>query len=167
MGYLIAVVSDRISAEEMYVALEKGGISTDLLTIVGQGYKSADEFGFIDPGQQAKKQALFMAAWLIPFGFAAGFTFNAIAHTNVFAWTGQVGNNILGGFLGAMGGAMGSVFVGGGVGLSQGSGDALPYRNRLQEGKYLTIVRGSVATQKKAVPIMRELKPLSLQDYQE
>ncbi|MBP0021890.1 MAG: hypothetical protein J7647_30580 [Cyanobacteria bacterium SBLK] len=166
MSYLIAVVRDRISAEEAYVALEKGGISTDLLTIVGQGYRSADEFGLIDPGQQAKKQALFMAAWLIPFGFAAGFTFNAIAHTNVFTWTGQVGNNILGGLLGAMGGTMGSIFVGGGVGLSQGSGDALPYRNRLQEGNYLVVVQGSTPTQNKALSILRELNPLSMDEYQ-
>ena len=166
MSYLIAVVRDRVAAEAAYTALEKAGISTDLLTIVGQGYKSADEFGLIDPGEQAKKQALFMAAWLIPFGFAAGFTFNAIAHTNVFTWTGQVGNNILGGLLGAMGGTMGSIFVGGGVGLSQGSGDALPYRNRLQEGKYLVVVRGSALTQNKAMSILQQLNPLSVNNYQ-
>ncbi|WP_204104949.1 MULTISPECIES: hypothetical protein [Spirulina sp. CCY15215] len=167
MSYLIAVLPDRIQAEEAYTSLEKAGISTDLLTIVGRGYKSADEFGFVDPAQQAKKQAKFMAMWLIPFGFAAGFTFNAIAHTNVFTWTGQFGNNILGGLLGAMGGSMGSVFVGGGVGLSQGSGDALPYRNRLQEGKYLVIVNGSKPTQNKATPILRQFNPETLQGYTE
>jgi hypothetical protein len=166
MSYLIAVLRDRLQAEEAYTALEKIGISTDLLTILGRGYKSADEFGFIDPGQQAKKQALFMAAWLIPFGFAAGFTFNAIAHTNVFTWTGQLGNNILGGFLGAMGGTMGSIFVGGGVGLSQGGGDALPYRNRLEAGKYLVVVQGSGPTQSKAIPILQRFNPEMLNNYQ-
>ena len=140
MNYLVAVLPDRIQAEAAYLALEKEGINS---TILGRGYKSADEFGLIDPKEQAKKQAQLMAFWLIPFGFFAGFTFSVITGLDTFAWAGEIGNHVIGGMLGAGSGAMGSVFVGGGVGLVVGSGDALPYRNRLDAGKYLIVVQGS------------------------
>ncbi|MGB5769625.1 MAG: hypothetical protein WBM32_07110, partial [Crocosphaera sp.] len=82
MDYLIAVVSDRIKAEEAYTALEKAGIPTSQISILGKGYQTADEFGFIDPGQQAKKRAILMALWLVPFGFVGGYTFDLITGVN-------------------------------------------------------------------------------------
>ncbi|MGH2413174.1 MAG: hypothetical protein ACRDEA_05700, partial [Microcystaceae cyanobacterium] len=143
MNYLIAVLPDRIQAEAAYTALEKAGIPLEQLTILGRGYKSADEFGLIDPAQSAQKQAKQMAYWLVPFGFASGYGFNLITGINLFGWAGELGNHIIGGLLGAIAGGMGSLFVGGGAGLISGSGDALPYRNRLNEGKYLVVVQGS------------------------
>ena len=133
MNYLVAVLSDRIQAEAADLALEREGING---TILGRGNKSADEFGLIDPKEQAKKQVKLMAIWLVPFGFFAGFTFSLITGLDTFAWAGEIGNHVVGGILGAGSGAMGSVFVGGGVGLFEGGGDALPYRNRLDAGKY-------------------------------
>ncbi|WP_107668825.1 hypothetical protein [Cyanothece sp. BG0011] len=165
MDYLIAVVSDRIKAEEAYTALEKGGIPTSQVSILGKGYKSADEFGFIDPAQQAKKRATLMAIWLVPFGFVAGYTFDLITGVNSFDWAGEPWNHVLGGFAGAIAGGMGSVFVGGGVGLSVGSGDALPYRNRLNAGKYLIVVEGATILKNKATSILRPLNPENLQGY--
>lgn len=165
MNYLIAVLSDRLKAEEAYTALEKAGIPTSQVSILGRGYKSADEFGLIDPNQQAKKGAIQMAYWLVPFGFAAGYTFDLITGLDTFSWAGTPGNHILGGILGALSGAMGSLFVGGGVGLSVGSGDALPYRNRLNEGKYLVIVQGSQNLHSKATLILRQFNPENLQGY--
>jgi hypothetical protein len=165
MSYLIAIVNDRISAEAAYTALEKAGIPLKNLTILGKGYKTADQFGFIDPNKQAKKQAIQMAYWLVPFGFAAGYLFNSITQLNTFDWAGEPGNHILGGIAGAIAASMGSVFVGGGVGFAYGSGDALPYRNRLNEGKYLVIVEGEEALKKQATEILRQFKPESLQGY--
>jgi hypothetical protein len=167
MNYLIAVLPDRIKAEAAYTALEKAGIPTEQLTILGQGYKTADEFGLIDPTQQAKKRAILMAYWLVPFGFAAGYAFNLITGLDTFDWAGEPGNHILGGLAGAIGGAMGSVFVGGGIGLSSGSGDALPYRNRLNAGKYIIVVKGAETLKTKATGILREFEPENLQGYKE
>jgi hypothetical protein len=166
MNYLIAVLSDRLKAEEAYTALEKAGIPQTQVTILGRGYKTADEFGLIDPQQQARKNAVRMAYWLIPFGFFGGYTFDAITGLDTFAWAGEPGNHIIGGFLGAIGGAMGSIFVGGGVGLSQGSGDALPYRNRLNAGKYLIVVQGSETLKNQASAILRSFEPENIQGYQ-
>ncbi|GFE70917.1 hypothetical protein [Chroococcus sp. FPU101] len=165
MSYLIAVVDDRMQAEEAYTALEKSGIPTQNLAILGKGYKTADEFGFIDPNKQAKKQATQMAYWLIPFGFAAGYLFNLITNLHTFDWAGEPGNHILGGVAGAIAAAMGSVFVGGGVGFAYGSGDALPYRNRLNEGKYIVIVQGEDSQNPQATNILRKFNPESLQGY--
>ncbi|MDM9382472.1 hypothetical protein QUB80_17360 [Chlorogloeopsis sp. ULAP01] len=164
MNYLIAVLSDRIQAEAAYLALEKEGIKG---TILGKGYKSADEFGLIDPKEPAKKQARLMAFWLIPFGFFAGTTFSIITGLNTFAWAGDIGNHIIGGLLGAGSGALGSLFVGGGIGLIVGSGDALPYRNRLNEGKYLIAVQGSETLIRQANRILRQYEPENIQGYQQ
>jgi hypothetical protein len=166
MNYLVAVLSDRIKAEEAYTALEKANLPKEQITILGKGYKTADEFGFINPMQQAKKRAILMAYWLVPFGFAAGYLFNLITGLDTLDWAGEPGNHIVGGILGAIGGAMGSIFVGGGVGLSTGSGDALPYRNRLDAGKYLIVVQGSESLKNQATKILRQFEPENLQGYE-
>ncbi len=165
MNYLIAVLQDRIEAEEAYSALEKEGLPMDKITILGKGYKSADELGLIDPSLEAKKQVRLLAYWLIPFGFAAGFTFNVLTGIEVLEWAGNLGNHIIGGVFGAIAGAMGSFFVGGGVALTSSSGDALPYRNRLNEGKYLIVVQASDSVTKQATRILRQFEPENIQSY--
>lgn len=165
MNYLVAVLSDRIQAETAYSALEQAGLPMANVAILGKGYKSADEYGLIDPNEQAQKLAKLMSFWLIPFGFAAGLTFSLITNLDTFAWAGETGNHIIGGLLGAASGALGSFFVGGGVGLSSGSGDALPYRNRLNAGKYLLVVQGSETLTRQATRVLRPLEPENIQGY--
>jgi hypothetical protein len=167
MSYLIAVLPSRVKAEEAYVALEKAGLPTEQLAIVGQGYQSADEFGLIDPNEPAKRQIRLMALWLVPFGFVAGATFNALTEITIWAQAGALGNRALGGVLGAIAGAMGAFVAGGGAGLLIGGGDALPYRNRLNEGKYLVVVRGSQAASEQARRVLQPLEPENLQGYTE
>lgn len=165
MNYLVAVLPDRIQAEAAYTALEKDGVPLDKITILGRGYKSADEFSLIDPNEQAKKQSQFMAFWLVPFGLVSGITFNLITGLNTFPWAGEVGNALIGGLLGAGAGAMGSLFAGGGIGLALGSGDALPYRNRLNAGKYLIVVQGNETIARQATRILRSFEPENIQGY--
>lgn len=165
MNYLVAVLSDRIQAEAAYSALEAQNLPMDKITILGKGYKSADEYGLIDPNEQARRQVKLMATWLIPFGFVAGATFSLITGLNTFAWAGNIGNHVIGGLLGAISGGLGSLVVGGGVGLIIGGGDALPYRNRLNAGKYLIVVKGSDSLTRQATTILRQFDPESLQGY--
>jgi hypothetical protein len=165
MNYLIAVLKNRIEAEEAYFALEREGLPMDKVSILGKGYKSADELGLIDPNLEARKQAIGLAYWTIPFGFLAGFAFNLQTGIEIVEWAGSLGNHIIGGIFGAIGGAMGSFFVGGGVGLVMGGGDALPYRNRLNEGKYLIVVRGAANLTEQATPILRQFEPETIQGY--
>jgi hypothetical protein len=167
MNYLIAVLKDRIEAEEAYSALEREGLPMDKVSILGKGYKSADEFGLIDPNLEAKKQAIRLAYWTIPFGFIAGYAFNLQTGLEIVEWAGSLGNHIIGGLFGAIAGAMGSFFVGGGVGLVFGSEDALPYHNLLNEGKYLIVVKGSDTLTQRATRILRQLKPEAIQAYVE
>lgn len=165
MNYLVAVLPDRIQAEAAYLALEKEGVAIDKVSILGRGYKSADEFGLIDPNEPAKKQSQILSSWLLPFGFVAGFAFNFLTGLNTFPWAGEVGNHVIGGLLGAGAGAMGAFFIGGSVGLVVGSGDALPYRNRLNAGKYLVVVQGSESVLRQATRILRSFEPENLQGY--
>ncbi len=165
MNYLVAVLSDRIQAEAAYSELEAQGLPMAKIAILGRGYKSADEYGLLDPNQEASKQVKLMAVWLVPFGFAAGYVFNLITNLDTFAWAGETGSHIIGGLLGAASGALGSIFVGGGVGLVTGSGDALPYRNRLNAGKYLVVVKGSEVLTRQATSILRQFEPENLQGY--
>lgn len=167
MNYLIAVLPDRIQAEAAYSALEKEGLPMGKVTILGRGYKSADEFGLIDPRQDVKKRSQWMSYWLIPFGFVAGFAFNLITGLETFPWAGHIGNHIIGGLLGAGGGAMGSLFAAGGVGLLTNNSDDLPYRKRLEAGKYLVVVKGTEALTKLATPILRQFNPENIQGYAE
>jgi hypothetical protein len=166
MNYLVAVLPDRLKAEEAYTALEKEGLPTQQIDILGTGYKSADEFGFIDPNEQAKKGMTSLSSWLIPFGFVAGYAFNVLTGIEIFP-IGNLGNHAIGGLLGAASGALGAYFVGGGVGLSVGSGDALPYRNRLNAGKYLIVVKGTEELTRQATRILRQFEPENLQGYAE
>src|SRR4028118_355065 len=139
----------------------------DKVSILGRGYKSAEEFGLIDPALEAQKQIRLFAYWLIPFGFVAGYAFNLQTGIELFAWAGAVGNHIIGGVFGAIAGAMGSFFVGGGSALIVGSGDAISYRNRLNEGKYLIVVKGSETLTKQATRILRQFEPENIQGYVE
>jgi hypothetical protein len=164
-NYLVAVLSDRIQAESAYTMLEQQGLPLDKVTILGRGYKSADEFGLIDPRETARKQAKLMASWLIPFGFVGGVGFSILTNLQTFAWAGEIGNHIIGGLLGSIGGAMGSLFIGGGGGIAFGSGDALPYRNRLDAGKYLIVVEGSQLLLQQATTILRKFDLENIQSY--
>ncbi len=165
MNYLIAVLADRIQAEEAYSVLEREGVPLAQLTLLGKGYKSADEYGLIDPSAPARKQAKFMAVWLVPFGFVGGAFFSFTTGLDTFAWAGEIGNHAIGGLLGAISGGMGALVAGGGIGLLLGAGDALKYRNRLNEGKYLLVVQGSEPMTRKATALLRPLNPESMQGY--
>jgi hypothetical protein len=165
MNYLIAVLPDRIQAEAAYSALEKEGLPTDQVDILGQGYKNPDDF-LLNPDRQAHKGVNRLIVWLIPFGFVAGYAFNVLSGIMLFP-IGSFGNHILGGILGATAGALGAYFVGSIVGLTVGSGDALPYRNRLNARKYLVVVKGTEELTRQATRILRQFEPENIQGYTE
>ena len=167
MNYLIAVLPDRINAEEAYTALEKSGIPLSKIAIAGRGYKSADELGLYDPKQQARKKAIFMAYWLVPFGFIGGYVFNLITGLDNLDWAGDPGNHIVGGILGALGGAMGSIFIGGGAGWATSTADdTVPYRDYLDANKYLVLVENLSGFGDSAIPILRKFSPETIQSYE-
>lgn len=167
MNYLVAVLSDRLQAEAAYSALEKENLPMDQIAIIGQGYQSADDFGLIDPNQEASKRSSQLAYWLIPFGFVAGYLFNLLTGIEIFAWAGPLGNHVIGGILGALSGGLGALVVGGGVGWTTGSGDALVYRNRLNAGKYLVVAKGNEGLVQEATRILRQFNPENIQGYVE
>lgn len=166
MNYLVAVLPDRAKAEAAYSALEQEGLAGDQFDILGNGYKNADEYGLINPNQQAQRSFQRLATWLVPFGFVAGYVFNLLTGIEIFSAS-PIVNHVIGGLLGAASGALGAYFVGGSVGLAEGSGDALPYRNRLNSGKYLIVVKGTEELTLRATNILRKFNPENIQGYTE
>ncbi|MBW4644282.1 MAG: hypothetical protein KME23_15070 [Goleter apudmare HA4340-LM2] len=165
MNYLVAVLPDRTQVEAAYSALAQAGLSTTEVSILGKGYKSADEFGLIDPNKQAQKQINRLLYWLVPFGFVAGYVFNWLTKIAIFPQATAFGNQIMAGLLGCIAGALGAVLIGRTVGLSVGSGDALPYRNRLNAGKYLIVVTGNEDAIREATGVLRQFEPEHIQGY--
>ncbi|MEL6911525.1 MAG: hypothetical protein AAFO85_15140 [Cyanobacteria bacterium J06598_4] len=167
MNYLVAVLENKQQVEEAYSVLQQDGITSDKVTVLGQGYQSADDFGFINPNQQAKKRARKLAYMLIPFGFVAGYVFNVLTDIHLFSFTNSLTEHIIGGVLGAASGFLGAIVVGGGVGLTTGSGDALTYRNRLNAGKYIIVTQGTDSLIRQATKLLRQFEPEYIQGYQE
>jgi hypothetical protein len=167
MNYLIAVLTDRTQAEAAYSALEKAGLPNDGINILGDGYQTADEYGLIDPNTEARKEIKRELYWLMGFGFLAGYAFNWLTAIDILPAIAPVGNHIIGGFFGAAAGGLGAYFSGGVVGLTIGSGDALPYRNRLNAGKYLVIVQGTGELIDRSTRILRQFEPENIQGYTE
>lgn len=165
MNYLIAVLGDRLKAEEAYTSLTKQNLPIEDITLLGEGYQSADDFGFIHPNEAAQARSRRLSYGLIPFGFAAGYLFNVLTAIQIISGTSPIFNHIIGGVFGAVAGALGALFVGGAVGWTTGSGDALAYRNRLNAGKYLIVAQGSKAVLDNATSILRQFNPENIQGY--
>ncbi|MFO8039030.1 MAG: hypothetical protein R6U67_06225 [Sodalinema sp.] len=166
MEYLVAVVGDRIQAETVYTDLEKAGFPQKNLRIFGTGYQTEQDFDLEDPNENAKQRAFRMMTWLIPFGFFGGVTFNAITGLQTFPWAGVTGNQVIGGFLGAISGSLGALLASGGLGAVLGFGDSRTYRDRLERGEYLLVIEGSRFQLADVLPIVRRARPLSLQTLQ-
>ena len=167
MNYLVAVLDNKQQAEQAYSTLQQDGIPPEKVTILGQGYKSADEFGLIDPELQAGKRAKKMIYMLVPFGFVAGYAFNVLTGIHLFSFTNSFAEHIIGGVLGAASGFLGAIFIGGGVGLTTGKVDALTYRNRLDAGKYIIIAEGTDNIIRQATNLLRQFEPEYIQGYEE
>ncbi len=167
MNYLVTVLANKQQAQEAYSVLSQDGIPTEKINILGEGYQSADDFGLIDPNQQASKRAKKLAYMLIPFGFVAGYAFNVLTGIQLFSFTNSITEHIIGGVLGAASGLLGAIVVGGGVGLTVGSGDALTYRNRLNAGQYIIITQGTDSVIRQATKLLRQFEPKFIQGYTE
>ena len=162
MNYLIAVFPNRIKAEEAYTALEKSRFPQKQIKIVGTGYLNLEQLPGFNSTQAGKTRAIQMAYWLVPFGFGAGFVFNSLTKIYLLDSVGKLGNHLIGGCLGAIAAAMGSVFVGGGVGLTGENDETVFYRNKLSSGKYLVVVDASYPLKNQAIEILNSFEPDSL-----
>ena len=159
MNYLIAVCSNRIQAEAAYKVLEKEGLPSEQISILGNGYKNIDEYGLLKFNYQAKNKNNIqrLAYWLIPFGFAIGYAFNLLMNIEIIS-TGGIINRIIGGLLGAASGLLGAFII-----LNSSSSltvdeDALLYRDRLNAGKYLIIFQGTEESVKKATSMLHSFE---------
>ncbi|NJL82988.1 MAG: hypothetical protein HC890_08575 [Chloroflexaceae bacterium] len=164
MNYTVAIFGDRISAEAGYLALETAGLLRERIALIGPGFQTLEQFGLTDSKAQAQARARQMALWLLPFGFIAGFAFNVQTGITIVQGVGSWGNHILGGLFGAIAGAMGSVFMGGGINLSVGN-DSPAFGADLNGGKYLVAAKGSPSLVAQAEKILTDCQPQDLKSF--
>ncbi len=166
-NYLVAVLPNRMEAESAYLSLKDAKLPVESLDILGRGFKSADDFGLIDPNEAAQNQSEQLANGLVPFGFVAGFAFNVLTGIELIRWIGPLGNHILGGVFAAAAAALGAWMTGTLTGWTIGSGDAIIYRNRLNAGKYLIIAKGTDTFIGEATRLLRQHDLENIQGYVE
>jgi len=154
MNYLIAVYPNSLQALSACAALEKESLPSEQINILGEGYKSADDYGIIQPNLKVSNNVKRLAFWLIPCGFAAGYAL--IFFTNIEIITASdVINWIIGGFLGATFGLLSAFAVGRNFESAAVNEDAWLYSERLNSGKYLIFFRGTEELVQKATRILQ------------
>ncbi len=166
-NYLVAAIADRIQAEEAMVSLRREDIPDRSTALLGAGFQSLEEYKLPDPIQKTWNRLRWTATWLTPFGFLGGMGFNLVTGLNTFPWAGDVGNVLIGGTLGAIGGAMGSVFASDGLMVVLTGKRSMTYRQRLDQGQFLVVVKGSEAMIRRATKALLKYETLSLESYPE
>lgn len=165
-NYLVATFSDRREAETAYRRLESQGFPLHKATLLGSGHKSLADHPLFDPNRAIRQRLQWMIAWLVPFGFFGGFTFNQITQLTIWSGASPLVNGVLGGLMGAVAGVFGSLTIAEGFRLLLPGQDTLTYDQRIERGKYLLAIQGSELTIDQGNRILRSQSPESLQIYQ-
>lgn len=163
-NYLVSVLSSRDQAEEAFNALQSANLPAEQIALIGNGHMSADEFGLAEPNHAAKANIQRLLFLLVPFGFAAGYLFNWLTNIQIGP-TSYAMSHIIGGLLGAGAGIVGAMIVGTLVGWTAGSGDALSYRNSINAGKYVIVVKGPEQSVDQTAQILHSFNPENIQGY--
>lgn len=130
---------------------------------MGQGFRQPEEFTFLNPQGERRRRMIGMALWTVPFGFVGGLIFSILTNLQTFAWAGELGNQLLGGLLGAISGWIGALFIGSGLGVPTSDDSERALRNRLDEGKSLLVAEGPESALQQVRNRLRQYRPESLQ----
>lgn len=165
MAYLVAVLSDKSQAEAAYSALEREGLTSDRINILGKEFNDNDRFGIIDPIETVREEATQKLYLMVPIGFilAAGLTWaTGMIFTDRLA---AMGNYLLAGFFGALAGGIAAYLKS----TSAGSIDAdktLPLRNRLDAGKYLVVIKDADGSDDRFTNLLNQFQPETIENIQ-
>lgn len=162
--YLATTILEEQDADAAYLALKKMNLkSLQVQLLTAENIANSD---YYDPNQDSRKQVLRMLAWLVPFGFFAGFTFNRITDLTIVASLNTVFNGVIGGLMGAGSGALGAVFIGGGTKVIYQNPDEWTYLRRIEQGKVVLIVTGTEVQVRQANRELRSRPYESIQVYE-
>ena len=164
--YIVVTLNEKTKAEIASTKLQQAGVPLEQVSIFGQGFKMPDSDSLFDPTLLKWQSMKRMMLWLLPFGFFAGATFNRITQLTIVPGLGQIGDGFIGGLFGLGAAAMGSFAYGGGAQLYLDK-DLVPYAKRLENGKYLVIVKGSQRLIQDAKRVLRILDPEIMTIYED
>jgi hypothetical protein len=164
--YLVVLTfSDRTQAQAAYEKLKASELALARIDLVGTGYQSLQDININDPNQVAWQQATQMLYWIVPFGFAAGFSFNDITHLMILEQASPLVNHFIGGIFGAVASAMGGFTFGGG-GQFLIDREKMPFKKRLKSGKYLLVAQGTDLLVRQASRVLQGVPSDSFQFYE-
>ncbi|HEY9736634.1 MAG TPA: hypothetical protein V6D06_10140 [Trichocoleus sp.] len=165
MKYLIAVLPNREQAESAAAALRSTNLESDRISIIGDGYDSADALGVVEAPNQARIRSRQVSYFVMSFGAIAGLILGWLNGAEVIPNAAAPINYTLLLLIGAGAGAIISVLVGGPLGWTS-SGDALSLRNSLQSGKYIVAAQGEPKQIKSATSSLRQFQPEKVQMFE-
>ncbi len=148
MNYLIAVYPNKVEVLAARTALENESLPTEQISIVGEGFKSTDDYGLIKPQRQPKNN-LHLPYSLAPIGFACGYAVSLLANIEIIP-AGSVPNQVVAGLLAAAFVFLFTRAVNNRFEPTVSNDDSWIYRSRLNAGKYLIVFRGTDELVKKA-----------------
>jgi hypothetical protein len=150
----IVALPDEASAFGAYRLLQYHGISPEHLAIVGHGYSSPENVGLVEPMQIAMRCAKRIGAIASMVGTAIGFVLFLICYLALTMPLDTTlillipASTIMGGFLGAVLGALLAFF---GEGSTAGV-----YRHHLRKGHYLLMIEGTEQLVRSAQTVLNQ-----------
>lgn len=165
MKYLIAVLPNREQAESAAQSLRSANLPEDHVSIIGEGYESAEALRVIEAPNQARIRSRQVSYFVMSFGAIAALILGWFNGAEVIPNAAAPINYTLLLLIGAGAGAIISVLVGGPLGWTS-SGDALSLRSSLESGKYILALQGEPNQVKSAASSLKQFRPEKVQTFE-
>ena len=137
---LIPPSSEKISSDESELLNAKSNILFKS--------KKFEEIRILNPKLDRKIRQKNMMKWLLPFGFIAGIAFSNMTNLSTFSFLGfnNLGESLIGGFLGMVSGYLGSIVSAASININRNK-ELRSIINLNKEGKWLVLLENQIGTE--------------------
>ena len=137
---LIPPSSEKISSDETALLNEKANI-----LFKSQNF---EDIRILNPKLDRKIRQKEMSRWLMPFGFIAGIAFSNMTNLSTFSFLGfnNLGESLIGGFLGMVSGYLGSIVSAASININRNK-ELRSILNFNKEGKWLVLLENQIGTE--------------------
>ena len=107
-----------------------------------------EEIRILNPNLDKKIRQKEMSRWLMPFGFIAGIAFSNMTNLSTFSFLGlnNIGEMLIGGFLGMGSGYLGSIFSSASININRNK-ELRSIIKLNKEGKWLVLLENQIGTE--------------------
>ena len=124
--------------------------------------ENIENIRILNPKLDRKIRQQNMRVWLMPFGFIAGLTFSNMTNLSTFSFLGfnNLGESIIGGFLGMGSGYIGSIFAAASINLNRNK-EIRSIINFNKGGKWLILLENQIGNELPWI-LLRESDPIDI-----